>query len=461
AAVVSSVVFGPRDAVQPRFVRKLLATAVGPLVISAIVLVAALSVLLIWAYRRDETQFAYFGIGGLLWGGHTLWTLLPHPPLPPPHEAVWWNSVYMAFVGLLVMFCVRFTGQVWRRFERGVWLFMAAGPLALYAAAALGELPTAALWWRALGICLVLSALVIVARYAWRRHDVESALLLLTGGVSALFAIHDWRAHGDATQVNPTVLVPYAGLMFVVLMTWILTRRMVLAYGVMEQAKAQLAARVAEKTGELERNYQLLRDAERRQSALEERRGILQDMHDGIGTQLMVSMRSLEHGDMTPREAATVMRDCIDELRLTIDALDQAEGDIAAILAHLRYRLGDKLRHAGVDVDWQVREVPHMRRLEGAAGRELMRIVQEALNNILRHSGASRVTFETGLDATGGCAFVSIRDNGCGLHERASAGNGRGLRHMRQRAERIGAQLQLRGLSPGTEVRLEIALDPA
>jgi signal transduction histidine kinase len=460
-SVVSAALFGPREPVQRRFQQKLMATVVGPLIIGATVIVVALSVLLIWVYRPSETQYAYFGFGGLLWAGHTLWTLLPQPLLPLPHDLVWWNSVYMAFTGLLVMFCVRFTGAVWRRFERAIWAFVAAGPPVLYLAAAAGDLQTVALGWRAIGIATVLIALAIVVRFAWRRRDVESALLLVTGAVSALFAIHDWHAHSEDTQVNPTILVPYAGLLFVVLMTWILTRRMVLAYGTLEHVNEQLEARVSAKSRELEHNYRLLRDAERRQSALEERRGILQDMHDGIGTHLMVTMRSLEHGALSPQAAAEVIRDCIDELRLTIDALDQAEGDLAAILAHLRYRLGDKLRHAGVEVDWQVREVPHIRSLEGAGGRELMRIVQEALNNVLKHSGASRVTFETGCDAEQRTAYVSIRDNGCGIAAAPPAREGgaqRGLTHMQRRAEKIGARLRITPLAPGTEVRLELAL---
>ena len=63
------------------------------------------------------------------------------PLLHGVHLGVWWTSMYSAFVVLLVIFCVRFAGWHWPRFDRTLWIMALAAPAVLYAAAALGHRP--------------------------------------------------------------------------------------------------------------------------------------------------------------------------------------------------------------------------------------------------------------------------------------------------------------------------------
>ena len=227
----------------------------------------------------------------------------------------------------------------------------------------------------------------------------------------------------------------------------------------LEQSHETLNQRVAEKSHELGVNHERLRQIEQQQAALEERSHILRDMHDGLGTKLMISLRSLERGEIDSDKAAAVVRECIDELRLIVDASGQTDGDIAGLLANLRYRLGERLQRAGLAIEWRVTDTPPVPALTGGNGQELMHIVQACLNNILQHANASAITFETQYLTDDKNVVLSIRDNGRGFDAFAATNIAdHGIANMRMRAERLGAMLAVISAPTGSEIRLTFPL---
>jgi signal transduction histidine kinase len=108
--------------------------------------------------------------------------------------------------------------------------------------------------------------------------------------------------------------------------------------------------------------------------------------------------------------------------------------------------------------------------LEVERGIELYRIIQEALNNAVKHSGASRITVELegqlqepadlsqGVDP---CLYLTarIRDNGKGFVPRPR-GKGMGLKIMRYRGEKADIQVHIEHHKPGTEVLCSLVQNP-
>jgi nitrate/nitrite-specific signal transduction histidine kinase len=87
----------------------------------------------------------------------------------------------------------------------------------------------------------------------------------------------------------------------------------------------------------------------------------------------------------------------------------------------------------------------------------ILRIVQEALANVRKHSGASEATVEVWSD--GNLLTVSVRDNGTGILSLEEASSQRGLRFMQERARELSGELQVSRLQPcGTEVTLKVPL---
>lgn len=452
---------GDADQLHFAYSQKIIATAAAPLAIGAMVSLLGVFVLVLWIHRRGEALYGYFGAANLMWGLHTAWNLLPFAVFPHPHNQVLWTATYAFWVSLLVIFFIRYTGRPYTRLVRFMWVFGLTGYPMLYAAQALGSFDFASGLWRAASIVFVLAGLMIVTRFAWQQRRVDSLLLMATGAVSASFAVRDWWIAQEGSTLNPVWLVPYAGLAFLLLFGWLLASRFNRDIDALEKANETLNQRVAEKSRELAQNHERLTRIEQQQAALEERGRILRDMHDGIGTKLMISLRSLERGEMASPAAAELMHECIDELRLTVDASDQTDGDVAGLLADLRYRLADRLQKAGLEIDWRVGDTPLVPALAGSAGRELLRIVQECLSNILKHAGASAVQFETTHDIAANEVLVLIRDNGRGFDVESVRSSGHGLNNIRLRAQRMGARLAVSSSAGGTEIRVAFPLQQA
>lgn len=85
---------------------------------------------------------------------------------------------------------------------------------------------------------------------------------------------------------------------------------------------------------------------------------------------------------------------------------------------------------------------------------QLVRIVNESLQNVLRHSKADRI--EAALSSNDKVFKVSIRDNGVGFNIQAVAPERLGLRIMRERARSAGGELWIKSDSAGTEVVVEV-----
>ncbi|OWQ88437.1 hypothetical protein CDN99_16390 [Roseateles aquatilis] len=317
-------------------------------------------------------------------------------------------------------------------------------------------------WW-ALGsrVVVLATAAVLAARAALasgRRADaVGACAVALSGWVWAYVSyfalvVSQQLSVVDINVIGHGVLIGIAGVA--------LQRRFVGSLRDQAQARHRLEHALDERTRELRARWEELQNSERQRTAAQERERLLQEMHDGLGSQLVTARLCAERG-VASETLVGLLDDCIREMRLTVDALAVTDGDLTLLLANLRHRMGPRLQAAGLELDWQLADVPLLPTLRGTGGRELIRIVQEALGNIIHHAGASRVRFATRVDAADGVVLLLITDNGRGLPEALRQGNG--LRNMRRRAERLSARIEWRtpqdiGLAGGTEMVLYLPL---
>jgi len=203
-----------------------------------------------------------------------------------------------------------------------------------------------------------------------------------------------------------------------------------------------------------------------------ERSRLAQEVHDGPAQSLTNAIFQVEYIervlDTDPRLAAT-------ELRHLRGLLRRELGDMRLFISQLRPPLLDEVGLDAAIVD----AVEHARTVSGLtittfldgpadglseAGRTVvLRVAQEALQNVHKHASATNVTISTSVDDEG--FVLEIRDDGRGFDSEAVAAQGRrhfGLQFMRERAELIGARLDLRSRPDGgTVVRLAIPNDGA
>jgi signal transduction histidine kinase len=313
------------------------------------------------------------------------------------------------------------------RFDHGVWF--------------------AAHWYMVMWVPVELTYIGVFAVTAYRRRTADSMVL---AGVSPICMIYfTWLLLRDSPDA--LVVSAYVWLPMYVAMGLVLLDRFAKSLNEAEQLNANLEQRVAQKQAELQSNFQRLQLLEREQTIAEERSRIMSDMHDGIGAQLISTIGLAEHGTLSQQEMAAALRECLDDLRLTIDSLEPTDNDLLPALGNFRYRVDPRLRRQGINLDWRVSDLPKLACLTPRNLLHVLRILQEAFTNVLKHAHASMIHVETGLREGGQQVFIRVSDNGAGF---SGEHRGRGLANMQQRAERIGGSLQVAPSASGTTLEL-------
>jgi signal transduction histidine kinase len=205
------------------------------------------------------------------------------------------------------------------------------------------------------------------------------------------------------------------------------------------------------------RQQELLRNqlvaAETERSRLEERQQLLADMHDGFGSQLITAKMQAERGELGQPQLVDLLRESLTDLHLVLDGLRDHNGDLAEALQRYRRRTEHRLAGFPVLILWQI-DLDDAPALSAKTTVNLLRIVQEALNNALKHAEASQIIVSAQYDHQDGFV-IAVEDNGCGIPKALSSSSG--LANMRRRARQIGAQFNLRSRDDGRGTIIEVA----
>ncbi len=198
----------------------------------------------------------------------------------------------------------------------------------------------------------------------------------------------------------------------------------------------------------------------------DERRRIARELHDGLG-QEMVALKMLLNGiSQSPRtlkkyigDATGVVDRATQQIRTLSYLLHPPLLDEVGLQSALRWYLEGLTQRSGIETKLEVSPAAFPRlslELETA----MFRIIQEALTNVFRHSGARQAWIS--LTQREGEVVVSVRDDGKGVAdgivELRSGVPGVGIRGMSERAKEFGGQLQVAKAHPGTIVKLTIPL---
>ena len=369
-----------------------------------------------------------------------------------PWSNLWWNQASLAgaagFVGLFVLFTLDYSRWMQRQPPPG-WRLMALPLAYLLACLLLLLLPVDTAELRRLFLVLAIGALGLAAwsqwhltRTAWRTGSKPAWAVAAAGAVYLVLMLHDYAVAADRSNVGQLFLRQYAAVPLFVAFTLVWTQRYRQAFEQVEQLSRGLQQQVEAQRAEIAHNVDQLIAAERERVLSDERERLVSDLHDGLGLHLLTALK-MARDPATGREALSeVLADCLDDLRLAIDSMSNIdERDPVLLLASLRFRLAPRLKAAGVQLDWQVvGEVAPQPWLDAPKALHLLRVVQEALANAVRHSGASHGLLK--MQACGDGVAVSVTDDGRGIDVAADAA-GLGLASMRRRAALLGGTLSV------------------
>ena len=198
----------------------------------------------------------------------------------------------------------------------------------------------------------------------------------------------------------------------------------------------------------------------------EERRRIAREIHDGLGQELAASKMILD-GILSKNSSPSVQRASADASELVDRAIKQVRTishllhppllDEVGLVSALRWYLEGLSERSGIEIQLEI-EPGDLIRLRPELETAIFRIIQEALTNMFRHSGARNGCVS--LKESEGRIIVTVSDDGKGIEEQVIQlrpdSVGVGIGGMRQRVNELGGSLRLANANPGTIVEVVI-----
>ncbi|RTL28529.1 MAG: sensor histidine kinase [Burkholderiales bacterium] len=458
-ASMTPIVVGPTSGIAPALALRQLLQITMPQASTVVLLLMGSFFVVFWLARPMERIHLLLALASLAWGVCNLQYVLHRPD--DALFADWYARIVNMSISwvmwLIYLFVLRIDlSRRLRWLEQALpWYVLGMTMLALPFWPLVDDI---GVLYQLLNSLVAAGVTLAIARQAWRPHGLpELRVISLSLVLTMAAGMHDVALLAQLITPESIYLLPYGTLLMFASFLYAVQRRYVAAIQQTEQLSNSLAERLGLRELELREQHSRLLSIEREQALLLERQRLMRDMHDGLGAALMSSLVLVEQGRMQTEDIAIMLRECVDDLRLVIDSLEPVGQDLVTLLATMRYRLGRRLEHAGLKVDWAVRDLPALPWLDPSHALQVLRIVQETLTNILKHAEASRVRIETLLLQKPGLpdqVCVHIEDDGKGFDIDTIA-PGRGLRHLRQRAQKLNGDLDIHSQQgQGTRVTL-------
>jgi signal transduction histidine kinase len=400
---------------------------------------------------RRESLYLWAALAEFCWALRVADGAIVEPPLPWIAWGVLMTICYSGWAAACVMFCQHLAGwqdrAAMRWLRRAVAAIFTVAVLACHVALTRGE-PFWLTAWLGVEIVAVTGYVLFFIGATLRRPTSARVLVASVLALTLAVAVRDWLVIRMSDAYGETTWVRYTSLLFGLALLGIVMMRFRAASAQSRELLRTLAARVAERERELAAAYERLEAAARAQERTRERERILRDMHDSVGSHISTAIRQMQSVPVRPDEMLHTLRDAMDHLKLSIDALQLPPGDVQGLLAGLRHRFEPRLAGSGLALEWAVDELPPLPRLDAPALRQLQFLLFEALSNVLQHARARVLRIEAA--AVGGAVRIHVVDDGIGFDAAHTP------RALALRAAAISALLEVQSRPGRTVVRIDL-----
>jgi signal transduction histidine kinase len=456
---------GPDEALRPYYDLRTMLFVTLPVVFSAWQAILAVILGIMWVMRRHEPAYGVLA-AAMATGFLQAFVQTPMGETPVSRLNVILISSAPLESALVLIFALLLSGWRWRRW----WLVFFLPGILLALSGVIGSQAMSRALFPFLGVPMVGLTLLITAfataRSVVQQRNVASFLLgcavtiMLTCWIVDLlsvFQIVNNRIFTARLSYSAILVAIGAGL------TWRFAR----ALNQVDGFAGRLVAQVREAEDKLKASFAREEERARAAALARERARLMRDLHDGLGGQLVSIVALSERGNGSA-DIGDAARAALKDLRLVIDSMDDIGGDLMLALGSWRERAMAQLRPHGIALDWQIASaqgLPVHPELRPWHVIQIVRILDEALTNAVKHACARRITVriktiagEDGVE----CGCITVADDGKGFVLAADGGGAaggkaaRGLRNMQDRAARCGAELGLSSGAGGTQVKLQL-----
>lgn len=448
---LSRVYLGPRDSFEASFrIRGFLEERVKPMLFGAQLLLGFVSFAIFWLRPSDFV----FG-----WLGSTLML-----------TCILGNGLLMAYVPALEQFLreIYFLAPLAGLALLGFTSSLAGRPvpkpamfifpclmvcsiglvlhpdISLTEAARLGAVPAFVL-----AVCW---SLIILFFSLGRTADYSVALFLISLVIIIYGVSHDFLMRTGFLEDGILISRIANALVMVGMATFLIGKQTETA-NALDEAAVTLRRKLAEREEELQAIHRRQQENERQNAISAERRRITNDLHDGVAGHLATIVALSETGSDSTMDINASAKNALVDLRLVLDALSLPEGSIGFALGSFRERCLLPLERLGIGIEWSMADFPDQTNLSREAILNILRILQEAVNNAVRHGGP-KTLHVSGRSTDDGRLCFMVENAGGTPFSPDDVGSGLGLESMRLRAATIGGVVSISPTSTGAQVTL-------
>ncbi len=411
-------------------------------------------ILSFWLARSQDVVYGLFALELFIWATHNLNLFIVDIPV----SARLWEAMTLSTIGwtvtVMIFFNHRFVGMRSKKVEKILLSFSVLGIGIFFLPDISSVLHIGYKIWDTFIVLFGVYAIVHLLKVYWYKENPDVFLMLLAGIPILVSGLHDVLMFNHLVDRRDGWTMHYSVIPSVLLFSWFLVRRFVTSVSEAENLAKTLEQRVDKKQQELKQQYEKLKLMEKESVLAEERERIMRDMHDGIGGQLVsvITLLQEQSGDVFKRVREKVQLSLTD-LRFVIDSLDPLLSDLPTLLGMMRMRIEEQLNDANIKLEWAVTELPEIKSISPRNSLHIMRIVQEAVTNSIKHSSTHKMKVATGVFENK--IFIDVVDYGDGFNLLAEKKEqGRGVKNMQYRAEQLNATLLIEQVSNGSRVRL-------
>ncbi|MEP9360092.1 ATP-binding protein [Sphingomonas sp. KR3-1] len=300
-------------------------------------------------------------------------------------------------------------------------------------------------------VVLIAAAALELVRDYLRRDGGENGLLAAGWMLFIWFAALDIGT-GSGLVDRGVLLLPYATPIMALVLAGIFLGRLAAATNRLDAANETLTQRLGVREAELAELHEQERVLATKFAREQERQRLMRDLHDGLSGHIASIIAMAEREAQFDIEQTA--REALDDLRLVIHSLDIGSEDLPVVLGYFRERITPLFRRLGIELNWSMGPIPATTGLTPANALSLLRILQEAITNAIRH-GPARVINVVICAGSSGELVISVENDGREI-EIGNERGGNGLNNMRHRAASLGGTLEVSPSALGTRLRLTL-----
>ena len=445
-------------------------------------LVAGFFLLSAWTVSPKSPIYAWGGSAGILWA--VLFILLSWHNISTDMRGVWRLAVYICESGLVTLMTLSiyaFMGKPIGKFWGVVLVLLAGMAPVVYAVGGFATEKALDLVWTPAIVMMYVYAIAHLVGFCWRKRSKAAVMLL---GQSVIFlglALHDYAVQSGlinhisnagldagwtALLQEPIFLAPLSMPLLLVFISYILLRQHQRNIGALAASGAHLTDTLHHREKELGEVHEKMKAIARSEAVLSERERIYQDIHDGVGSQLVKAIFSLRTRGEGYAEVENNLQACLQDLRFIIESHTESTMDVQSAVFAFCLTQESHLEGSGLAIHYSVGN-ENTTYADTRINLNVLRVLQESLSNTIKHSNASLITVNIQLVA---CDLIlSITDNGhLGFkrqHQKQpspyGAPGGKGIPGLAMRAAEIGGTYKIDIGRSGTRVCLSIPLPQA